>query len=324
MEVIAFAKTNPSIFSLTRAADGTGRCRFTIRGLLCAISENDWRLIVSGAVDRFVLVPAQGTPEDEAAELATVEILEDRLQSLIMNADKVAEKARQLKYRLGGRKAGIRSRQSAYQQSEGSGTVIQPLFPRYNLKEDLLNQFETTKQSAMPDVSAPQSPQVSETYDDSRSPHIVHELMYSRVGSLPKGGLVFPRCDLCRKRKKDCVKNATACEACTKKHAKCTWHNLTPDEASSLMESVKEVRVVGVVGPVSRQSASGSASVSKRGHGAPSAASSLAPVQAATQVLQPRFDANSSSVRRTVEDADAGLNRHPLSDPDPGQAREHA
>ncbi|KAH8907580.1 hypothetical protein BR93DRAFT_967471 [Coniochaeta sp. PMI_546] len=258
MEVIAFAKANPDIFVLTRAADGTRCCRFTIRHFLCTIGENDWRLIVSGAVDRFGLVPIQGTPEDEAAELATVEILDERLQTLILNADKLAEKARQLKYRLGGRKAGIESRRPSTRHAEGSATITQALHPGYNLKEDLLCQLTTIPQSTLPTLSASQSPQVSENHDDSPSPHFVHELMYSRVENLPKGGLVFPRCDLCRKRNKDCIKNATACEACTKKHAKCTWHNLTVDEASGLMDGVNDVRVTGAAGPVSQDSTSGS------------------------------------------------------------------
>ncbi|KAJ9160888.1 hypothetical protein NKR19_g2872 [Coniochaeta hoffmannii] len=116
-EVIAFAKANPGLFVLSSDGDGTRYCRFTIRHFQCTITENDWRLIMSGAVDRFA--PIQGTREDEAAELATVEILEERLQRLILNVDTVAEKARQLKYKLGGRKAGIKSRQQVVQQSEG-------------------------------------------------------------------------------------------------------------------------------------------------------------------------------------------------------------
>lgn len=316
MEVVAFAKANPDSFVLARDADGTRCCRFTIRHFLCSIGENDWRLVISGAVDRFGFVPTQGTPEDEAAELATVEILEERLQSLILNADKVAEKARQLKYRLGGRKAGIMSRQPDVQQSEGSATPVQSRHPGYNLKEDLLHQFATPARSVMSAVSASQSPRDSETYDDSLSPHLIYELMYSRVESLEKGGPVIPRCDLCRKRKKDCIKNATACEACTRKHAKCTWHNIAAHEAASLLQGVRDTRTTGVA----RQELP---SASTPGLGTPPAPLGLAPIQVAEkQVYRPRFDANSSSVRRSVESSDVGLHGRPVPDPDPGQSKD--
>jgi len=262
---------------------------------------------MSGAVDRFA--PIQGTREDEAAELATVEILEERLQRLILTVDTVAEKARQLKYKLGGRKAGIKSRQQVVQQSEGSVTPAQPRHPGYNLKEDLINQFITPARSAVSTVSASQSPRVSETYDDMLSPHSVHELMYSRVESLPKGALVVPRCDLCRRRKKDCVKNATACESCTKKHAKCTWHGISAGEAASLVDVAKDTRTSTATGPANHGPPAGSTP----GHRTTSAPWSLGPLQAVTPTHQSSFDANSSLIRRSVEGRDgAGDKRSSL------------
>ena len=265
MEVVACAKANPDMFSLITAPDGLRSCRFTIRHFLCAINENDWRLIMSGAVDRFGIVSVHGTPEDEAAELVTVEILEERLQAIILNTDKVAEKARQLKYRLGGRKAGIKSRQRGLQQPERSGLVTLSHHPGYNLRGDLLGQFLTPSRSTVSTstVAASRSPQGSETHDDSLPIHLLHELMYSRVDSLPKGALISPRCDLCRKRKKDCVKNATACEDCTKKHSRCTWLGITTDEASGLLQSARDARTAGAVG--SSRPDGGSSSISGRG-----------------------------------------------------------
>jgi hypothetical protein len=317
MEVVAFAKTSPELFVLTREADGTRCCRFTIRHFLCTISETDWRLIISGAVDRFPLVPVHGTPEDEAAELATVEILEERLQALIVNADRVAEKARQLKYRLGGRRAGLKSRQpTAVEQSRESAAAAQSRHPMYNLKEDLLSQFTApSTHGTVSRPSATQSPQISESYDDLPSQHFVHELMYARVESLPKGGLVSPSCDLCRRRNQDCVKNATACEACTKKKAKCTWHRVTAGEAARLVESVKGP------GPASHGLPSGS--TPRRG--TPTTPWSPAPpAQAAQQVQPARFDANSSSVRRSVEGSDMGHNKRPFPEPGVGQLGEQS
>ncbi|OIW30802.1 hypothetical protein CONLIGDRAFT_642857 [Coniochaeta ligniaria NRRL 30616] len=103
--------------------------------LLEGQGENNWRLIVSGAVDRFGFVPDQGTPQDEAAELATLEIIDERLLMLISDADKLAERGRQLRYQLRKRKAGIMSGHLGSSQPEESGTTdIQ--HPGYNLKDD--------------------------------------------------------------------------------------------------------------------------------------------------------------------------------------------
>ncbi|KAB5547011.1 hypothetical protein GE09DRAFT_1129503 [Coniochaeta sp. 2T2.1] len=321
MEVVAFAKANPDMFTLTRAADGVRCCQFTLRDFQCTIGENDWRLIISGAVDRFWLPPAHGAPEDEAAELATVEILEDRLQALIMNADKVAEKARQLNYRLSGRKAGIKSRIQTPNQTEGAGTPTRPLHPSYDLKEDLLNQYSSPTKNTTFGTSATQSPQLGDASDGPLSSHFVHEVMYARVESLPKGDKILPRCDLCRKRRKTkCVKDATAsCEDCAKKHAKCTWHNIAEEEAASLAVSVQQGSVAGVG---EQEAVSGPAS----GQGTPSAAGNygLAPAGA----LRPVYHAglgvlgvNSSSVRRSVGGgSDAGSDRHPLPESESRQA----
>ncbi|KAB5559798.1 hypothetical protein GE09DRAFT_1030448 [Coniochaeta sp. 2T2.1] len=322
MEVVAFAKANPDMFVLTRAADGVRCCQFTLRDFQCTISENDWRLIISGAVDRFWLPPAQGAPEDEAAELATVEILEDRLQSLIMNADKVAEKARQLNYRLSGRKAGIKSRLLTPNQAEGAGTPTRPLHPGYDLKLDLLAQYTSPTKVTTSSTPATQSPQLGDVSAGPPSPHFVHEVMYARVENLSKGDKIFPPCDLCRKRRKTkCVKDATAsasCEDCAKKHAKCTWHFVTEEEAASLAVSIQQGSVAGVGG---QEAASGPAS----GQGTPlgNGNTGIALVQGSRPVYQAGLGGTSSPVRRSVEGGSgAGSSRHPLPEPERRQAED--
>jgi hypothetical protein len=307
MEVVAFAKSNPELFNLTVAPDGRRECRFTLNPFTCTIGENDWRLIISGAVDRFGLVPLHSAPQDEEAELATVEILEERLQSLILNADKVAEKARQLKYRLGGRKAGIKSRQPASQQPEGSQSTPQPRHLGYNLKEDLLNQFVTPARTT---VSGSRSPQLSGSRHDD-FPQTVRTndyLMSSHVESVPKGGLMIPCCDLCRRGSRDCVKYATACEACTKKHRRCTWNDITALEAWDMM--------LGIGG---RDKAVATSVAGQQGAGAmPDHGTPLVDTR---QHTRSPFDANSSSVRRSVEGGGAALlNRRPLPETNPGQS----
>lgn len=151
LEIVEFAATNPSEFSLSTAPDGRRVCQFNLNNAGVEIGEDDWRLIMSGALDRFRLVPPQPLEEDEGAELATLDILEKRLQKLIKDADEVARRARQLNYRLSGRKAAINSRRSSPQNvtapagyppvSQQLQATLGGLNPAYDLHADLLQQF---------------------------------------------------------------------------------------------------------------------------------------------------------------------------------------
>ncbi|KAM7216637.1 hypothetical protein V8F06_007952, partial [Rhypophila decipiens] len=151
LEIVDFAASHPRDFNLTSTPDGRRVCNFTMNNAHVEISEDDWRLIMSGALDRFRLVPPEPIEEDEVAELATIDILEKRLQTLIKEADAVARKARRLNYHLSGRKAALNSRRSSTTQSISS-SHYQPvsqqrppppgsLNPAYDLQADLLQQF---------------------------------------------------------------------------------------------------------------------------------------------------------------------------------------
>jgi hypothetical protein len=54
--------------------------------------------------------------------------------------------------------------------------------------------------------------------------------MVSRMDSLKRGERILPPCDRCRRLHMDCVKNLTACQGCTKKHAKCSWRDVRQSE----------------------------------------------------------------------------------------------
>ena len=54
--------------------------------------------------------------------------------------------------------------------------------------------------------------------------------MLSRMDSMARGDRVLPPCDRCRRLHMDCLKNLTACLGCTKKHAKCSWKDVTEKE----------------------------------------------------------------------------------------------
>ncbi|KAL8720018.1 MAG: hypothetical protein Q9225_003063 [Loekoesia sp. 1 TL-2023] len=51
--------------------------------------------------------------------------------------------------------------------------------------------------------------------------------MMARMEQLNRGDRVQPPCDRCRRLHMDCLKNLTACMGCTKKHAKCSWKDVT-------------------------------------------------------------------------------------------------
>ena len=70
-------------------------------------------------------------------------------------------------------------------------------------------------------------PSAAERFDDS-GPYKAE--MVSRMELLQRGDRVQPPCDRCRRLHMDCLKNLTACLGCTRKHAKCSWKEVTDDE----------------------------------------------------------------------------------------------
>jgi hypothetical protein len=268
LDIVDFAKSHPQDFKLSSTPNGMRYCQFPLKGVQVEIGEDDWRLIVSGALDRFRLIPPQPLEEDETAELATVEILEQRLQVLIKKADEVARKARQLNYHLSGRKASIHSRHpsqlssaSSFQAANASRQV--GANPTYDLHADLIQQFMTpTAQPAshrvssvgsLPPTPNPMSTASSTPRNSSIQQHNVMNsnrpspgyasestirdneednriLVASRIEKMARGDVIRPPCDRCRRLKTQCIKHLTACQGCTKKHTKCTWKKLTEEE----------------------------------------------------------------------------------------------
>ncbi|KAI1392180.1 uncharacterized protein F4822DRAFT_389870 [Hypoxylon trugodes] len=270
LDIVEFAKAKPGEFILTSAPNGTRFCQFPLKGVQVEIGEDDWRLIVSGALDRFRLVPPQPLEEDETAELATLEIVEQRLQILIKKADEVARKARQLNYHLSGRKASIHARRSsqstagpgfqAVNQSIGTGAS-----PGYDLHADLLQQFQAPSQSSSHRISSvssiPPTPNAIGTTASTPRASIQQQaligsnrpspgysaepivrdieeenraLVTTKIEKLARGDVIHPPCDRCRRLKTQCIKHLTACQGCTKKHARCVWKGLTEEEVAWL------------------------------------------------------------------------------------------
>jgi len=267
LDIVQFAKANPAEFSLT-SAPGRGRvCQFFLKGAQVEITEDDWRLIMSGALDRFRLAPPHPLEEDENAEVATLEIVEQRLQVLIKKADEVARKARQLNYHLSGRKAAIHARMASPPTSQ-TGSFHAVASPRtsapvgYDLRADLLSQFVAstpggaslpgTPTAVLPSVAAasrqplsvnlssrpsPVVPasEISPQHTGGDDPSAQYRLLITmRIEKLARGEAIYPPCDRCRRLRASCIKHLTACAGCTKKHAKCAWRGITDDEVTWL------------------------------------------------------------------------------------------
>lgn len=273
LDIVEFAKSKPGEFTLSVTSNGTRCCQFPLKGAQVEIGEDDWRLIVSGALDRFRLVPPQPLEEDETAEYATLDILEQRLNILIKRADEVARKARQLNYHLIGRKGSINSRRTAQSASGSSFSAVNQVRPpganpTYDLHADLLQQFLSTPPPApstghrLSSVSSvPPTPSALTTASSTPrtsmqqqvlmssnrpSPGVHPEpamrdleeenrvLVASRIDKLARGDAIIPPCDRCRRLKTECLKNLTACQGCTRKHARCVWKALTEEEIAWL------------------------------------------------------------------------------------------
>ncbi|KAH8648380.1 hypothetical protein BX600DRAFT_113824 [Xylariales sp. PMI_506] len=284
LDIVTFAKSNPSDFTLTAAPEGRS-CQFFLKGVQVEITEDDWRLIRMGALDRFKLDPANPIEEDETMEHATLEILEKRLQVLIKKADEVARKARQLNYHLSGRKAAINSRRSQQQSPSSLGfqSVNQPgriAGPNngYDLHADLLQQFlahnppsglgnrlsstgsvpptpggisaAATTTSPNPRNSIQQQMFSSTSNRPSPSHHSEggsrdaeeehRALVTAKVEKLVRGDVIYPPCDRCKRLKTPCIKHLTACQGCTKKHARCIWRTITDEEVAWLKREAIE------------------------------------------------------------------------------------
>lgn len=247
--------------------DGSRCCQFTLKGFQVEITEDDWRLIWSGALERFPL--DHPFEEDETTESATLDILEQRTSVLYKKADEVAARARILHHRLGQRRQDIRRRRktidgpnsrvqsSNHRRSSGFGAP-------YDLHADLLQQFTTASTSPSQSRSASVAPVSMRTLGQSSpgpssqahfgtsyrpngssdavasiSDHRTEPFRASithRIEKLEKGDAIHPPCDRCRRLNATCQKHLSACVGCTKKHAKCSWKALTDEEMRQLKE----------------------------------------------------------------------------------------
>jgi len=272
LDVLEFARSKPQEFILSESRNGGRVCQFWTKQCSVEISEDDYRLILSGAPER--MIPTQPIAEDETAELGTMDILEQRLSMLIKRADLIAARARQLNYHLKGRKSAIASRRSSAQgpdqaTSGTSGAFLpvnnQPHISASNgdthtVHLDLLRQFQSDDRKMMPSrtklshshaeaavsptlggsptsnhsgrrAAAPATPIADDGTGGQYRP-----LITARIEKMNRNDPIWPPCDRCRRLRMECTKYLTACRGCTKKHAKCTWRDITEEEAAYVIQ----------------------------------------------------------------------------------------
>ncbi|XMA08433.1 hypothetical protein WAI453_001224 [Rhynchosporium graminicola] len=267
LDIVAFARTNPLEFVLSELAPNFNVCRFWIKGGQVEISEDDYRLIMSGGPER--MIPTQPLPEDEAAELGTLNILETRLAMLVKKADAVASKARQLNYHLSQRKKAVLGKKAtepaAALDSDNRNFSPQPFTlvngrstgENLKIQQHLLDQFTLARRQVaphgrpkttnrIPTIEIPpfhtfnghetdtrrMSQPLTASEDGSEGQYRV--LMASKIEKLSRGDPIYPPCDRCRRLDFDCTKHLTACQACTKKHAKCSWKDIREGELDQI------------------------------------------------------------------------------------------
>lgn len=268
LDIVTYARHNAAALTLVEEAPGNKICQLWIRGNLVEISEDDYRLIISGAPER--MIPTKAIPEDESAELGTLNILETRLAVLIKKADVVASKARQLNYHLKGRKTALLAKKTSELKGPEpeSHTFSQPFSavnarspnPFHNeeskLQHQLLEQFlaQERLQNLPPQTLHPGRASISEgsgmnggpprksshaptsTYEDEGQHRVA---MAAKIEKLNRGDVVYPPCDRCRRLKVECTKHQTACQGCTKKHAKCSWMAIRDSELHTIPGAIK-------------------------------------------------------------------------------------
>ncbi|KAH8811382.1 hypothetical protein F5884DRAFT_876615 [Xylogone sp. PMI_703] len=167
-DIVVFARSHPGEFNLSENPDGEKICQFWINSTHVEICEDDYRLIMSGGPER--MIPPRPVPEDEAAELATMNILEARLAMLIKKADAVASKARQLNYHLKGHKAALQAGKAQEVESPTQTNI----FPHH--------QTIRTSYSAAPEVAKIQQDLLHQfTSPSNHSPHESSQPKYSRL-----------------------------------------------------------------------------------------------------------------------------------------------
>ncbi|KAG9234506.1 hypothetical protein BJ875DRAFT_376302 [Amylocarpus encephaloides] len=237
LDVVKYARSNPSKFTLDEFSPGVVSCKVWIKSVQVEVSENDFLLIMSGEPER--VIPPQPIPGDVKAELEAVAMVEARLAVLIKKADTVAIRARQLNYNLEARKTAILGTNMVDHPPE----IIDLSQESRDLGQRCLNKTPQPNMSYQPPStpypSMPSSPNIERAHLATPAPGANPircsaptrgsekeniAIMQSRIIRMTPGDFIYPPCDRCRRLRYKCTKQITACTPCSNKHVKCHWN----------------------------------------------------------------------------------------------------
>lgn len=147
------------------------------------------------------------------------------IKSFLANSDSNAQDEHSARKPSLGTLKGNSARERARKMSDSSGTGARPT--------------SATPTSAVPIPSTPASllPHLKPTQAERDDGGPYKAAMVLRMEALARGGRIQPPCDRCRRLHMDCLKNLTACQGCTKKHAKCSWKDVREEELRGLRGS---------------------------------------------------------------------------------------
>ncbi|KAF8854362.1 hypothetical protein BDZ45DRAFT_44193 [Acephala macrosclerotiorum] len=269
LDVVTFASANPDQFVLSES-DGSVSCRCWIRGARIEITKDDHRLIKSGLPKNLIPVQPLADDESAELETihileARLQSLIKQSDGVAGKARQLNYHLKGRKNALVAKKA-----DSLGNVDVESRTYSPQAFPAVNarssqgpngeankLQSELLTHYRSLDERSSashdrrtslppgrdsrpkpgrmstsdgfktdsPDVRRNSQPNTSsEDGSDRRA------IMAARIERLNRGDPIQPKCDRCRRLKFECTKHLTACQACTKKHAKCSWRDVTDEE----------------------------------------------------------------------------------------------
>lgn len=179
----------------------------------------------------------------------------------------MAARSRILHHKLGQRRQDILRRRQSQEESSPTGSRFQsvnqpprkPSQGSYDLHADLMQQFlaastpvvasrATSSTGPGHDRASPSlagqpqrlsgSRRSSNAVESDAQADTFRPVITQKIDKLFRGDPINPPCDRCRRLKLHCVKHLTACQGCTKKHAKCSWKVVTDEEAAKLKQEM--------------------------------------------------------------------------------------
>ncbi|PFH56728.1 hypothetical protein XA68_16091 [Ophiocordyceps unilateralis] len=222
-DVMTIKRTNPHSFSPVIGMDGSRSLVFRCKGVYAEIDEDDWYRISLGALD--ILPFQQPLKRDEKAFRVTINMLEGHASLMCRKTAEWAARAQTLQGKVG------------------------------HLRQLATNKDDSSSFSTRDDGSTPN--QEFNQHSVGKSDKF-QTLLMQALHRLPRGGIIRPPCDSCRRLRLPCTKVKTRCDGCKNRSGKCGWELVTDEEVAQLQAHVeaiveKEHKAAGAAGQNARK-----------------------------------------------------------------------